>query len=208
MPKNPALSSGLTVPNENIKIGHVTSFDPCIDYYEMFSKLYKDILSWYLIKLYVKKISERVARLEVYRQVPRLLPNAAIWKSVTHNCFVHDMLNLLFLLSEIKSIPRIMLFINQSQSVQGHCVHFALSKTRLCKLGPAPRRDVKSREIFKGAGPMIQTKPWVLLLLKFLWILHPSAEQDQAAPVGRGHMLTAKMTAQTPHPMTVLLNQH
>ena len=55
---------------------------------------------------------------------------------------------------------------------------------------------------------MIQTKPWVLLLLKFLWILHPSAEQDQAAPVGRGHMLTAKMTAQTPHPMTVLLNQH
>ena len=30
---------------------------------------------------------------------------------------------------------------------------------------------------------MIQTKPWALLLLKFLWILHLGAEQDQAAPV-------------------------
>ena len=30
---------------------------------------------------------------------------------------------------------------------------------------------------------MIQTKPWVLLLLKFLCILHQGAEQDQAAPV-------------------------
>ena len=65
-----------------------------------------------------------------------------------------------------------------------HCVHFALSKTRLWKLGPAPRPDIKSREILKGAGPMIQTKPWVLLLLKFLWILPHGAEQDQAAPVG------------------------
>ena len=162
MPKNPALSSGLTVPNENIKIGHVTSFDPCIDYYEMFSKLYKDILSWYLIKLYVKKISERVARLEVYRQVPRLLPNAAIWKSVTHNCFVHDMLNLLFLLSEIKSIPRIMLFINQSQSVQGHCVHFALSKTRLCKLGPAPRRTGILASIHCSLVTQTPMGPWDL----------------------------------------------
>ena len=32
---------------------------------------------------------------------------------------------------------------------------------------------------------MIQTKPWVLLLLKFLWILHPGAEQDQAASVNQ-----------------------
>ena len=47
-------------------------------------------------------------------------------------------------------------------------------------LGPAPRRDVEYRE---RAGPMIKNKPWALLLIKYLWILHPGAEQDQAAPV-------------------------
>ena len=71
----------------------------------------------------------------------------------------------------------------QACTALSHCVHFALSKTRLCKLGPAPHRDLKSREILYRAGPMIQTKPWVLLLLKFVRILHLGAEQDQAAPV-------------------------
>ena len=47
-------------------------------------------------------------------------------------------------------------------------------------LGPAPRPDVKSREILKGAGPMVWFGSWVLLCLKFLWILHPGAEQVQA----------------------------
>ena len=40
-------------------------------------------------------------------------------------------------------------------------------------LNPAPRRDAKSREILKGAGPMVWFGSWVLLFFKFLWILHP-----------------------------------
>ena len=47
-------------------------------------------------------------------------------------------------------------------------------------LGPAPRPDVKSGQILKGAGPKVWFGSWVLLCIKFLWILNPGAEQVQA----------------------------